>query len=150
MTTTPEDGDAHASIPAASSAAGIVTALWDAAPLVTALDVTGLDETLRKIAAHLAHVAKAARLLESSTATPDVRRGATLLAETADVLYDAITDPKAEHWHRSAHSALPWPVRLRLSRLERWLTARSSTEPEATAAADLCLWLAEQLEATTH
>ncbi len=115
---------------------------------MTVLHAMPLDAVLRELASHLANVAGTARRLESTTEVPDARRAATLLAETAEVLHAAIADPRAEHWHRAARPELPWPLRLRLARLERWLTARAAAEAEATAAADLCLWLAEHLEAT--
>jgi hypothetical protein len=42
--------------------------------------------------------------------------------------------------------ALASALRLRLSRMERWLAARAAVDPGADAAADLCLWLGEHLE----
>jgi hypothetical protein len=39
------------------------------------------------------------------------------------------------------------PVRLRLTRMERWLAARAAADASAVPAADLCLWVLEHLEA---
>jgi hypothetical protein len=128
----------------ATDAAAIVGALWRLAPPGVA--DADHQHLLRTLAAHLEHVAEAARRLDAGVGQ-DAARGLGLLADTADVLRAALADPQADRWQPPPTPELPWPARLRLARLERWLAARATHEPGAMAAADLCLWLAEHLEA---
>ena len=122
----------------------VVGALWRLAPPGTAESDRSL--MLRGLAARLAEVADAARR-SAADATPDAARGMQLLADTAEVLRAALAHPESDRWQPPPVPELPWPARLRLARLERWLAARAAHEPGAMAAADLCLWLSEHLEA---
>ena len=125
----------------------VVGALWRLAP--PGISESDRSEMLRTLATRLDHVADAARRLAADVA-PDGARGMLLLADTADVLRAALAHPEADRWQPPPVPELPWPARLRLARLERWLAARAADEPGAMAAADLCLWLAEHLEAAQH
>lgn len=129
---------------ASPQSAAVVAALWHSAPPGTEFGAPA--GALRTLAAHLEQVAESSRRLRDTAATDDAR-GLQLLADTADVLRTALTDPHLEEWQAPPKPELPWPARLRLARLERWLSARSELEPGAAAAADLCLWLAEHIEA---
>jgi hypothetical protein len=130
--------------PDRSPGAAMVAALWRAAP-PGAADADH-PHMLRTLTAHLERVAESARRQAGSTAHDDAH-GMLLLADTADVLRAALADPHTDRWQPPPVPELPWPARLRLARLEHWLVARAPLEPGAMAAADLCLWLAEHLEA---
>ena len=127
--------------------AGIVASLWRATPPGSVFgDHAHLLSTL---ASRLQQVAEAARQ-RSSVASTEHQRALHLLAETADVLRGALTVGDAASWQPPAQPELPCPARLRLARMERWLAERSEDDPGAAAAADLCLWLAEHIEAAQH
>jgi hypothetical protein len=128
----------------ATDAPAIVGALWRLAP--PGAPDADHQHLRRTLAAHLEDVAESARRLDADGGS-DAARGLRLLADTADVLRAALVHPHADRWQLPPTPELPWPARLRLARLERWLAARATHEPGAMAAADLCLWLAEHLEA---
>jgi hypothetical protein len=125
----------------------VVGALWRLAP--PGATESDRSHMLRTLAARLDEVAEVARRLVAD-ATPEGARGMRLLADTAEVLRAALAHPEADRWQPPPVPELPWPARLRLARLERWLAARAAHEPGAMASADLCLWLAEHLEAAQH
>ena len=125
-------------------AEAVVAALWRAAP--PGVGDADHGHLLRTLTAHLEALTESARQ-RIAGATPEDARNLRLLADTADVLRAALADPHTERWQPPPVPELPWPARLRLARLERWLAARATHEPGAMAAADLCLWLAEHLEA---
>lgn len=79
---------------------------------------------------------------------PDAERpAAQVLAETARTAHRALAAPVSSlGGAMHGGGALPWSVCLRLARMEQWLTARATTDPSAVAAADLCLWVLDQVE----
>jgi hypothetical protein len=127
--------------------AGIVAGLWRAAP--PGADFGDRAHLLASLATRLRQVADAARQ-RSGVAPVQDRSALHLLADTADVLRGALMVPDAATWQPPPQPELPWPARLRLARMERWLAERSEQDPSAAAAADLCLWLAEHIEAAQH
>lgn len=84
------------------------------------------------------------------------RPAVQLLGETARAVLTALRDHGAGPDSASVPSPDPGagaggtlasPVRLRLARMERWLSARTSADPSAEASVNLCLWVLEHLEA---
>ena len=79
----------------------------------------------------------------------DVREGAVLLADTARALHALLartSDARLARDEDEEGDCRPDDARLRVARMERWLSARAQTESYAQPAADLCLWALEHLE----
>jgi hypothetical protein len=151
------------------SASALVATLWRTAPP----EMWALERRLPAVAdgvhVALARVARDAEHVAAGAAAEPERAAARLLAETAWAILAALGDrvgalvagavagpvpgpvsgpvsgpvpgPAA-----TAGAGLASPVRLRLARMERWLAARAAGDPAAGPAADLCLWVVEQLE----
>jgi hypothetical protein len=102
--------------------------------------------TRAALAAPLARAAERAEWLAARGPAAG-RDAARLLAETARAVGAAL---HAERPAPTSAGGLASPVRLRLTRMERWLAGRAAADPAAAASADLCLWVLEHLEANDH
>ncbi len=128
------------------TAADLVAALWCGAspaawaseehPFTAAADVRAALGRMSTDAEVLAIRAPAAE-----------RPSARLLAETARAAHAALdTSLPSLGGAISGSGTLPSSVRLRLARMEQWLSIRATTDPNAEPSANLCLWVLDQLE----
>ena len=131
----------------AATAADLVAALWrdvcavrratDGHPSAAAIDVR---VALGRLATDAELLAIRAHEIE--------RPAAHLLAVTARAAHAALDTPPsaASAGASDPDGTLPSAVLRRLARMEQWLSARAAADPTAEPAANLCLWIVDQLE----
>lgn len=133
------------------TAAALVATLWRAARLgIGVIDRPPLDaeppDAAVDLPATIRRIATDAEMLVGHAPVAE-RPAALLLAETARAVHQVLG---ARLPNRDGAvgggGALASAACQRLARMEQWLAARATTDPDAAPSADLCLWVLDRLE----
>jgi hypothetical protein len=136
----------HSSGGEAGRVAALVNALWGAhAPMLSAPSASRQD-VLVLVRAGLERVSAQAELVAVDGPAAE-HAAATQLAETARALHQELERVPAGGAETLRRDALASSLRLRLVRMEQWLSERGAANPQVRPAADLCLWVVEHLDA---
>lgn len=129
------------------TAAELVAALWrEASPNLQATDAQQPSTDVVDLRAVLARVSTDAEVFAVRAGDAE-RPTVHLLAQTARAAYAALDGPSASRSGAITGSGtLPSAARLRLARMEQWLSARAATDSNAEPSANLCLWILDHLE----